>query len=191
MKKIISAVAAVIMAMSIALVAAAPASANEEPLRLPAPVQTGCGADSIDVPEVEGVTYGVYDYTGTDGSGWLANPEWNYGWEPGDDIVVIASYSNWSAFGDDPIAPEGDYALDSSGNPGWWFTNTCTVVQAQVPVWTDPSTGNTTDGYWTAPEQEGVAYKVTRYSSGKVKIVASAQPGYVLVGTTQWQRIDR
>lgn len=162
-----------------------------EPLVLPAPV---LNADcSVTTPEVEGVTYGVYNYTNATKTGWLADDANNYGFEVGDDILVIASYSDWSSFGDDPIAAEAPTGFDSEGNPGWWFENTCVqTVTPKAPTWVDPAPG-VGDAYWVAPEQAGVTYTQKRFSNGKVQIIAKAAPGYAFPAgvVTQWQKIDK
>lgn len=116
------------------------------PIVLPAPVQVDeCGTanDEVVVPEVDGVFYGVYDYGNIP-----AKPWWDeYNWESGDSIIVIASYDDWSAFGDDPIDPEDPSGIDSSGNPGWWFPAftdvPCPVTPTDPPVTVEPA-GNVT-----------------------------------------------
>lgn len=121
---------------------------ESECLVLPAPVQVDeCGTDNdtIIVPEIEGVFYGVYDYIGADGSGWEGGPD-GYDWEPGDAWVVIATQDNWRPF-DEPIAPQGDYALDTAGSPGWWFPDftdvPCPVEPTEPPVTVEPASNTT------------------------------------------------
>lgn len=181
--------AIIIAALAALTIIGAPstAMASEEPIYLPAPTQNADG--SITVPEVEGVFYGVYDYTGTAGTGWLADPADNYGWQAGDDIIVIASYEDWSAFGDDPIVAEDPSGVDSGGNPGWWFTNTSVVeVTAKAPTYTNPAGPNNL--VVNVTETEAYYYSIRRFSNGKVQITAIAKPGYVLVGTTYWSKAD-
>lgn len=179
-------VVAIVAALT--LIGAPSMASAAEPIHLPAPTQN---ADcSITVPEVEGVTYGVYDYTGTTGTGWIADTANNYNWQPGDDIIVIASYSNWSPFGDDPIDAENPSGYDTDGNPGWWFDNSCVItVTAPAPTWTDPAGPGNLQAHYT--NTDAYYYVERRYSTGKLQVTAKARYGYVLTGTTQWQKLDR
>jgi hypothetical protein len=199
-KKIIAAFAAVLMGTGIALASvAAPASAVEEPIVLPSPVQIDeCGTenDRIETPEVDGVLYGVYNYTGSTGTGWLANPANNYGWEPGDSWLVIAGPDNWGFFDDTPTAPEGDYGVDSRGNIGWWFPAftdaPCEVepilVTPERPRWSDPAgPGNATVIYTDQPSHH---YVITYPPNGRIRVTAIANEGYAFTegAQTVWGR---
>jgi len=178
--------ATALLAIAALTIVAAPSAHADDPLVLPAPTQN---ADcTINTPEVEGVFYGVYDYTSEH---YTATPYWDeYGWEAGDDLLVIASYDNWAPFGDDPIAAENPGGIDSAGNPGWWFPNDCdTVIEvtAVAPVFVNPAgPGNMHVVINTFAV--GYHYVVSNPQPGKFKVTAVADEGYVLVGQTYWSK---
>lgn len=177
--KILAAFAAALMATGISLTAASPALAVEEPLALPSPTfidECGTINDRIEVPEIDGVFYGVYDYTGSTKTGWLADEANNYGFVEGQDAnLVIATQDNWRPF-EQAIAPEGDYELDSAGSPGWWFPaftdEPCAPesVYLPSPVQND-GCGVETDPYaaFDLPTVEGVYYGIYNYSGTTTK----------------------
>ena len=188
---------AAIAALALLGVGVAPANAAD-PIYLPAPTQTELCADGgvyddahWNLPEVEDVFYGIYYY----GTAYTSAPSWDeYGWEPGDQYLVIAGPDDWSSFNDHGITVEvepSDYGIDSGGNVGWWFPgfDACSIqAAAKAPTWVNPAGPNNLTPVFT--DTEAYTYSVTRYSTGKVKVVATANPGYVLVGTTQWQKLD-
>lgn len=197
MKKKILWVAAAIAAFTL-IGAPSTAFAADEPTYLPAPVQLEVCADRAafdaahwDIPEVEGVTYGIYYYGGElDGVGWEAE----YGWDSADDAyLVLAGSDDWGNIEGGVIA-EGDATVveyEDGATVAWWFPefDKCSVpVTAKAPTWSNPAGPmNLTPVYTDTAEY---SYTWKRYSSGKVQVTATAKPGYVLTGTTQWQKLD-
>jgi hypothetical protein len=207
MRKLTTVVA---IAAALTLIGAPSAAfAVDEPVVLPAPVQVDeCGTenDRIETPEVADVLYGVYNYTGSTGTGWLANPANNYGWEPGDSWLVIAGPDDGSSpygqgdwfFDDYPTAPEGDYGVDSRGNIGWWFPaftdEPCATAPVEVtpvrPRWSDPAgAGNAT---WLITEQVGYSYVIDYPANGRIRVTAVPDEGYVFPegAQTHWGRYE-
>lgn len=120
-----------------------------------APTQNADG--SLNLPDVEGIFYGVYEYE--------------------TETIVVAS--TWNNPG---------YVLEG-GAQEWSFPKLVTVTPL-APTFTDPAPG-IGNLIVTLPTQDGVTYSVRKFSNGKVQVTAAAAPGFVLTGTTQWQRIDR
>ena len=199
MRKITVAVA---IAAALTLIGAPSAAfAEEEPIHLPAPVQVDeCGTanDRIETPEVEDVFYGVYDYTTEDNSWWLDYPEDNYGYEPGDSILVIATQDNWAPF-DQPIDAEDPSGYDSAGSPGWWFpaftdepceSAALIEVTPERPRWSDPAgPGNAT---WLYTDQVSHHYVISYPPNGRIRVTAVANDGYVFTEDAQtvWGRAE-
>jgi hypothetical protein len=198
MRKITVAVA---IAAALTLIGAPSAAfAEEEPIYLPAPVQVdGCGVEedpyaAFDLPEVEGVFYGIYDYEGY----YTSAPSWDeYGWEAGDGWLVIASPDDWSGFTDgygadyDVTVEESDYGVDSGGNVGWWFpafSDAPCEVTPERPTWSDPAgAGNAT---WLYVDQPSHHYVISYPPNGRIRVTAVANEGYVFTegAQTVWGR---
>lgn len=194
----LSAVVAIVAALALGGAPAA-ASAEEAPIHLPAPVQVDeCGTenDRIETPEVDGVFYGVYDYTGQ-ADWWAGYPADNYGYEAGDAVLVIATQDNWSPF-EQPIDAEDPSGYDSAGSPGWWFPaftdEPCEVAPTEVtpvrPKWSDPvGAGN---AQWITTTQVGYHYEHSVTRNGRVRVDAVADPGFVFPEgvQTHWGRVE-
>lgn len=198
MNRITTLAASLAVGALVALGAAAPAHAVEDPIYLPAPVQVDeCGTenDTIETPDVEGVLYGVYDY-----SGRTTAPSWDaYGWEAGDGILVIAGPNGGTWFFDDtPVEVEpSDYGVDSRGNVGWWFpaftdapceAAALIEVTPERPKWSDPAgPGNAT---WIYTDQASHHYVIDYPANGRIRVTAVANPGYVFAdgAQTHWGR---
>lgn len=189
MKKIILAASA---ALALVLGFATPAQAAE-PTHLPSPtVVDECGTenDRIELPEVEGAYYGWYDYSGT-----VTKPSWDeYGWEPGDELLVIAGPADWGTWTTPPTVDEGVY-VDAYGNAGWWFPGftdvpCLTEVTPVRPKWSDPAgAGNAT---WIYQDTEAYHYVIDYPANGRIRVTAYANPGYVFADgvQTRWGRLE-
>lgn len=165
-----------------------------DPVYLPSPVQNdGCGVEAdpyaaFDVPTVDGVIYGIYNY-----SGLTSKPSWDaYGWEPGDAWLIIAGPAE-GQFEVPPTVDEGVY-VDAYGNAGWWFPafsdEPCEVTPVR-PKWSDPAgAGNAT---WILTEQEGYSYEIRYPANGRIQVVAIADEGYVFPegAQTRWGRFEQ
>jgi hypothetical protein len=125
------------------------------PTPLPAPTQNADG--TFNLPTVDGVFYGIYEYE--------------------TETLIVAS-----TYGHPGYVLAGDQTYYE-----WSFPKAAVSVTAKAPTWSDPAGPN--NATWIYTDTDAYKYTQTKYSNGKVKLVASAKPGYVLTGTTQWQKI--
>lgn len=181
----------VAIAAALTLITAPSAASAAEPTYLPSPTyvdECGTANDRIETPTVDGVIYGVYDYSGT-----TSKPYWDeYGWEPGDAHLVIAGRDDYSEWENPPAVDDGVYH-DAYGNAGWWFPEftdePCPiVVTPERPKWSDPAgAGNAT---WLYVDQPSHYYVITYPPNGRIRVTAVANPGYVFTEDVQtvWGR---
>lgn len=144
---------------------------------VPTMVDLTCNADgSYTIPEQTGVHYTVNGTTTTAGT------------------YTVSTAGTYTI---QAVANSG-YTLD--GTTSWTFTfttpqNCVTTVPTQEPTATQP-TCEVLTGSYTLPEVTGISYTVngvataagthTGITAGTYNVVATAQTGYVLTGTTSW-----
>lgn len=83
------------------------------------------------------------------------------------------------------------YEADNPGRVALWFDAGYTEVTPTGPTWTDSGLGG---GTWTTPTEPGVTYTPasgTAAAGQVVTVVATAKPGYALVGTKSWTHTFR